>query len=242
MATQATSTVRVQPAHRSKLFYPAAAIVGCAIIFLGFARTYYLKEFFGTPALPTLLHLHGIVMTAWMLLLVVQATLVSVRRTDIHRRLGVLGGVLAVAIVAIGVTVGIRSARLGHAPTGIPALSFLAIPLGDMFVFATMVAAAMYYRRRPELHKRLMLIATVAVLPAGIARWPLGAVAHNPIVFFGLADLLFIGCVIYDCIKTRRLSPAYLWGGLVLIASHPLRLMISGTAPWLAFAHWVTRV
>ncbi len=119
-------------------------------------------------------------------------------------------------------------------------MSFLAIPLGDIAVFATLVAAALYYRRRPDLHKRLMLVATITILPPGIARWPVSFVAHVPLMFFGVTDLVLVGCIAYDLAKTRRLHPAFLWGGLLLIASHPLRLIASHTGPWLSFAHWIT--
>jgi len=241
MATQAAPG-RVQPAQRSRAFYPSVAVMAAIVIFVGFARTYYLKEFFGTPSLPLLLHVHGLVMTCWMVLLMVQTTLVATHRTSVHRRLGVAGGVLAVAVVALGTAVAIYAARNAHAPTGIPPLAFLAVPFGDVVVFSALVGAGFYFRRRPELHKRLMLVATIAILPPGIARWPVPWNVHTPLIFFGVADLILIGCVIYDYVKTRRLNPAYLWGGLLLIASHPLRLMLAGTAAWITFAHWITGV
>ncbi len=242
MAQHAVSPVRVQSARRPHLFYPAMALFVAAVVFVGFARTYYLKEFFGTRPLPLLLHVHGFIMTCWLGLLVVQTTLVATRRTHIHRRLGVAGGILAIAIVVIGSSVAIHAVRAGHAPTGRSPLAFLVIPLGDIGVFATLVAAGFYYRRRPELHKRLMLVATIAILPAGIARWPLSLVAHQSLRFFAATDLILLGCIAYDYFKTRRLSPAYFWGGLLLVASHPLRLMLAHTATWMTFAHWITGV
>lgn len=216
------------------------AILAAAIIFAGFARTYYLKELFGTPSLPLLLHIHGLLMSAWLALFITQTFLVATHRVQLHRRLGVLGAMVALAIIPVGVLTAIHAVRLGHAPTGASPLSFLAIPLGDIAVFGTLVAAALYYRRRPDLHKRLMLVATITILPPGIARWPVTFVAHVPLMFFGLTDLVLIGCVLYDWAKTRRLHPAFLWGGLLLLASHPLRLMISGTGAWLSFARWLT--
>jgi hypothetical protein len=240
MGHQAVSPVRVQAARHVGLFYPTMAVLAALIIFIGFAPTYYLRELFGGPALPLLLHLHGAAMTCWMALLIAQASLVAARRTDIHRRLGVFGGILAITIAVIGVSVAIRAARLGHAPAGPSPLAFLAIPLGDIFVFSTLVAAAFWYRKRPELHKRLMLVATIAILPPGLARWPFRP--HGPLMFFGIADLILICCFTYDYLKTRRFSPAYLWGGLLLIASHPLRLLLSGTTAWMTFAHWITGV
>jgi uncharacterized membrane protein YozB (DUF420 family) len=223
------------------------AIFAAGVILLGFARTYYLKEFFGTPPLPWLVHLHGALMTAWLALFAAQTTLVEKGRTDIHRRLGVAGALLAAAIVLVGPMVAVYAVRSGHStagaatPTGNP-LAFMVVPFGDIAVFAILVGAALFYRRRPQLHKRLMLVAVIAILPPGVARWPFHFLPRSPLLFFGFPDLVLIGCILYDFVKTRRLSPAFLWGGLLLIASHPLRLMFSGTAAWMSFAHWITGV
>jgi len=243
MATQsATFAAQSQSRSRANLFYPGIAVLAAAVIIFGFARTYYLKEFFDTPSLPLLVHLHGAVMTTWMALFIAQTTLVEKGRTDIHRRLGVAGAFLAAAIVSIGPVVAVRAVRRGHYPAGVNPLTFMAVPLGDIVVFGTLVGAALLYRRRPELHKRLMLVGTIAILPPGVARWPLQFLPKGPLFFFGFPDLVLLGCITYDYAKTHRLNPAFAWGGLVLIASHPLRLMLSHTSAWISLAHWITRM
>jgi hypothetical protein len=243
MATQsATIAARLQSRPRASLFYPGMAIFAAAVIIFGFARTYYLKEFFGTPPLPWLVHLHGAVMTTWMALFIAQTTLVEKGRTDVHRRLGVAGGFLAAAIVIIGPLLAVHSVQRGHHPPGVNPLAFMAVPFGDVVVFGTLVGAALYYRRRPEFHKRLMLVATIAILPPGVARWPLQFLPKGPLLFFGIPDLVLLGCIAYDYAKTRRLNPAFALGGLLPITSHPLRLMLSGTSFWMSFAHWITGV
>ena len=138
--------------------------------------------------------------------------------------------------------VAIRAVQLGHAPTGVPSLSFLIIPLGDIVIFAVLVAMAFFYRRRPEIHKRLMVVSTIAILPPGIARWPWMWVAHHPLRFFGVADLILLTCVLYDVVRTRRFNPVYLWGGSLLALSHPLRLELAHTQVWMTFARWITGV
>lgn len=241
MATQsATFAAQSQSRSPASLFYPGIAVFAAAVIIFGFARTYYLKEFFGTPSLPLLVHLHGAVMTTWMALFIAQTTLVEKGCTDIHRRLGVAGAFLAAAIIIIGPVVAVRAVQRGHHPPGVNPLSFMAVPLGDIVVFGTLVGAALLYRRRPELHKRLMLVGTIAILPPGVARWPLQFLPKGPLFFFGFPDLVLLSCITYDYAKTRRLNPAFAWGGLLLIASHPLRLMLSGTSAWMSFAHWIT--
>src|SRR3712207_2906720 len=82
--------------RRERMFYTGMAVAAAAVVFAGFARTYYLKPYFGTPSLTPLLHLHGVLFTSWIVLFVVQTTLVAVRRVNVHRRLGAVGGAVAV--------------------------------------------------------------------------------------------------------------------------------------------------
>jgi hypothetical protein len=217
--------------------YLMAAIGISLIILIGFARTYYLKGFFATPPLPSLLvHLHGIVMTAWGALFVVQVSLVATRRTKIHQRLGVLGAVLATLVVVVGVLTALYATARGATP-GPPPLQFLMIPLVDMLVFAILIGAALYYRRRLDVHKRLMLLAAVNMIAPAIARIPLGFISNGgALAFFALTDLVLLAFVAVDTIRHRRLHPVFLWGTLIVIASQPLRLAIAGTETWLRFA------
>ena len=220
-----------------RLYIWAAALVP-VIVLIGFARTYYLKGFFGNPPLPGLLvHLHGLVMTTWVVLFVTQVSLVATGRTRTHQRLGVFGAILAALVVIVGVLTGIAGAARGASP-GPPALQFLVIPLGDMLVFAILVGTALYFRRsRLDIHKRLMLLAAVNLLAPAIARIPLNFIATGgALAFFGLTDICLLACVAFDTIRNRRLHPAFLWGTLFVIAFQPLRLMLAGTDVWLRFA------
>ncbi len=220
-------------------FYVAAGLGVAALIFVGFAKTYYLKLAFGSPALPPLLHLHGLVMSLWFGLFILQARLVSAERVDLHRRLGILGSLLAVLMLGVGAKVAITAARLGHTP-GPPPLVFLVVPMGDLFVFGTLVGLGLWYRRRPDVHKRLILLAGVGILAAAIARIPIHALeTGGPLTYFGLTDLCVLACLGYDWARTRRLHPAFGWGALFIVLSHPLRLLIAGTGPWLRLARWM---
>ena len=228
--------------RRERLFYVGMALLIAITVFAGFSRSYFLKSYFGSPDLSLLLHIHGLVFTSWILLFLVQTTLVASRRTDIHRRLGVFGGVLAILVVIMGTATAIFRVKGGaHPIPGVSPLSFLAIPLFDMLVFATLVGAALYYRHRAAVHKRLMILATIALLAAPIARLPFALLRAGPPAFFALTDLFIVACIIYDLATRRRVHPATLWGALLIVASQPLRLMISGTPAWLAFASWLTR-
>ena len=229
---------RVITARQTRRFYVGMAIAIAITVFAGFSRTYFLKSYFGSPELSRLLHIHGVIFTAWVLFLLAQTTLVATGRTYIHRRMGVAGAVLAVLLVVVGTMTAILRVKGGSAPIpGVSGLSFLAVPLFDMLLFAILVGAALYYRRRLEVHKRLMLLGTIALLGAPIARFHLG----GPPTFFGLSDLFIVAMLVYDVVTRGKVHPATIWGGLAIVASQPLRLMISGTPAWLAFAGWLTR-
>jgi hypothetical protein len=228
--------------RRERLFYTGMAVAFVITVFSGFARTFFLRPHFDSRPLIPLLILHGIVFTSWLVLLVMQTTLVAVKRTSIHRRLGVAGGALAVLMVLIGTTTAIIRAKGTELPPGAGSpLAFLTIPLGDMLIFAILVATAFYFRRQLDTHKRLMLLATIAILPAAVARLPLGFIQRGgPLVFFGLTDLFIVPLLLYDLVTRGRPHRATVLGGLLIVISHPLRLIIGGTAAWLAFATWLT--
>jgi hypothetical protein len=180
-------------------------------------------------------------MTLWFALFIVQLRLVAAGRTDLHRRLGVFGAVLVVLIVAVGVTTAVDAGRRGVSPAPeVTPLMFMAIPLADLVVFAILVGVALWNRRRSDIHKRLMLLATLSILTPGIARIPLAFVQQGGLpMFFGLTVLSVIICVVVDTVKNRRLHPAFGWGGTLVVASVPLRLMLAGTAVWTQFATWL---
>ena len=239
MATATASRSLSQPSSRyDRVFYGGMAITMGLVAFVGFARTYYLSWYFGTHGtisggpLTAVVHIHAALFTAWVLLFVAQTSLVATHRVAVHRRMGVAVAVLAGLMVAAGTTIAIATARRGGAPPGISPEQFLAIPLGDIAGFATLVAIALWMRRNKEMHKRLMLLAYLAILAAAVARFP-GVLPLGPLAFYGFTFIPFLAAVvIYDWVTRGRVHPVYLWGGGLLIASVPLRLMISTTPAW----------
>ena len=237
----AVSSAAVRTGRRTRRFYVGMAIAIAITVFVGFSRSYFLKSWYGTPELSPLLHAHGLVFTAWVLFFLAQTVLVATGRTWLHRRMGVAGAALALLVLVVGMTVSITRVKTGTSPIpGVSALSFLAIPFFDMVVFAILVGTALYFRRRLEAHKRLMTLSMITLLPAPIARLQFPMLPPGPPTFFGLADLFIIALLVYDLSARRSLHPATIWGGLLVVASQPLRLMISGTPAWLAFASWLT--
>jgi hypothetical protein len=251
MATVAASTAsRQSPIARKsdRIFYSTMAIAMALTVFIGFGPTYYLKAF-GVQPLVTisggsftpLVHVHGALFTSWVLLFIVQTALIANHRVAVHRRLGIAGGVLALSMVVVGMTTAITQAARGAAPPGADPLGFLIVPMFDMLLFSGFVATALYLRRNKESHKRLMLLAYISILVAAVARLP-GVLPLGPLGFFGLTFIFLLVAVSYDLITQRRVHPVYIWGGTVLVLSVPLRLMISTTAAWRAFAEFLVSI
>jgi hypothetical protein len=232
---------------RDRLFYGGMATAMGLTVFAGFASTYYLRFFTGGPnttltggPFTAIVHVHGVLFTAWVLLFIVQTALVASRRVAVHRRLGVAGAVLAAAMVVVGTFLAIASAARGSAPPGVDPLAFLIIPIFDMVLFATFVTTALALRRDKEAHKRLMLLAYISIVVAAVARLP-GVLPLGPPAFFGLSFLFVVAAGMYDFLSKRQVHRVYLWGGALIAVSVPVRLVISGTGAWRALAELLTR-
>jgi hypothetical protein len=118
------------------------------------------------------------------------------------------------------------------------AKTFYAVPLGGMFSFATLIFFAYRTRRNPAVHKRLVLIATIAMMDAAIDRWPIAALQQSHIwtALCWYSMLLLI--VLYDLWSTGKVYRATILGSLFLIVVAELRIPIGSSAPWHAFAIW----
>ena len=121
---------------------------------------------------------------------------------------------------------------------GAPPLLFLAVPLVGMVVFAALVGSALYLRRHPAAHKRLMMLATLELVTAGVSRLPI-VDSWGPVGFFAVTDLFLLAMIVYDWRALGRVHTATLLGGAFLIASQPLRLILGATGIWTAFATWL---
>lgn len=225
-----------------RVFFTGLSLAMFFVVYVGFARSFYLHAWFPERPAPTepIFLIHGLAFSAWCVLLVLQPSLVALRRVDLHRRLGIAGAVLAGAMVGLGIVGALVAA---HRPGGflgvpVPPLQFLAVPLFDVALFGTFVAMAIANRRDGQAHKRWMVLATVNLLGAAFARWP--GLSPNPLVFFALADAFIVALAAWDLRSKGRLHGATLIGGLAIIVSQPLKLLISGTPAWLAFARWAT--
>jgi FtsH-binding integral membrane protein len=219
-----------------RLFFTGMALASALTLFLGFLPSYFHRSA-ELPVLTPLYQLHGALFTAWIALLVAQTALVAGGHTDTHRKMGVAGAVLAAVVFIAGVAVSIETLRRNGGPPGGDPRKFFAIPLGDIIVFGALVSAGVLQRRRVETHKRLMLLATISLLTAAVARF-LGQVGMGgaPNLFFG-TDVFVLVLVLYDLASRGRVHPATFWGGAMVVGFKPLLFYtLSATPAWLALA------
>jgi hypothetical protein len=229
---------RVADRRYEHLFFSAMAILILATVALGFARTYFLAGVFRAPLPNWLIHVHGAAFSSWIILLVAQTSLVSAGRTDIHRRLGILGFALASLMVILGTVAGTDALRRGFHPPGVDAKTFYIVPVTDMLFFGTLVFIAFRNRFNPSAHKRLILIGTAALLIAAVSRWPFAAVNNNLLVATFISDSFVLLVAAYDLFSTGKLHRATIWAGAFLIVAQQIRFPIAQSAAWHAFATW----
>jgi hypothetical protein len=238
--------------HADHRHYTWAGAAAFAVVFAGFARTYYLRFLFGVSSLPWLLHLHGALMTSWFALFFVQTYLVASHRVRLHRRLGVFGAVIAALIVVVGVTVALRfGAREMTKPQvdGPPALMVVGFFFAVLLVFAILVGTALLLRRRSDYHKRLMLLSCLSMVGPGLTRIPFKQIPALAFLksgglfgLFGLDLLLLYACIAWDTWRHRRPHRAFVGGALLIIAAEdpakPIWLFLS-TTTWTHIATWL---
>jgi hypothetical protein len=224
-------------------FYPLVGIALVVLTVAGFARTYYLRFLYDLPPLKMLVHLHGLVFTAWLALFVTQTRLIARHNYGLHQKLGIVGAVLAVGVVTIGIVtalVGAPDPRMR--PMGFTGLQFLIFPLAGITFFGICVGAAIALRRRSALHKRLMLLGMIAVLGPGVARLiRLMGLGESFLVIQTSVVFVFVAwALLHDWFRNRIVHPVFAVGGLLLVLSWPIRAAVAGTDTWVALAGWLT--
>lgn len=238
MATAA----RVIPRPAARRIYVAVSVLVTAIAFVGFWTSYFGPLLTaGSVDAPAIIHFHATIYVGWLLIFVTQTVLAASGRIAAHTRLGnfAIGyGVLVVAaglIAAFGMFV--LRVRAGN---GVEAQGRLLGPLVDMSVFAPLFAAAIYYRRRPELHKRLMVVATTYLLVAAVARMPFLGEPRNVYVLHSIWMAPILLAMAHDFSRRRRVHPIYVGGLVLLVATGPaLRAVVRVSEPWRSASGWL---
>jgi len=239
----ATVVFEPQESRLDKYFFPAMALLILATVLWGFARTYFLAGVFKAPLPNVLIHLHGAAFSSWVLLLITQTSLVAANRAEVHRKMGLVGFVLACLMVILGVLASTDLLRREFGQTtdasGLDPKTFYIIPLTDMLIFGTLVFLAFRARSNPPAHKRFLLIATTALMVAAVARWPIGFIQNNP---FWVAQLCTYGflllLVAHDLWTTRTVHRVTIWASAFLIVVQQVRVPLGHTDAWHCFATW----
>lgn len=227
-------------------FFFGISLVLLLTVLIGFAPTLYLSAFRDLPPLPGHLHLHGAILTSWFVWLVVQTSLVKANRIAQHRRLGVVGAILGLAVVFAGplatfnvvprirdagfnLDMDISALGVGGMGKGDSIAHFLSATVvwpnfASIATFAVLLLAAILLRHRSQAHKRLMVLASISIVGpalARISRWPGLGGEQGPFIPLALVVLL-LAVVLHDVISTRRVNPATLLGAAFAV------LMVAG--------------
>jgi hypothetical protein len=230
------ATTRTNP---DRNFFLTMTLLALAVVIGGFAPTYYLKLWFGTPELKLSVHVHSILATAWCALLVTQTILIRKGRYDWHRILGMSGLAIAALMVITGYMVIFGKPR----PT-VASRAFIFTPMLGLLLFSIFVATAVYYRRNAAMHKRLMYLSLLFIVGAAMARL-LRHFGDNSLMqahlhHYAVYVLLFLPLVIYDLVRLRKLHRATVVGIAVHALMHPLHFLVAFTPTWQRFANWLT--
>jgi hypothetical protein len=227
-------------ARRDRLFYRGAALAFLATALAGFSRTYFLNTVCRGPALTPLLHVHALMGTAWLVLLVAQTSLVSAGRVDLHMKLGIAGALVAAAFVPLGIMVPLEMARQGAlAPER---LVFLIFPFTQVLMFGGVIGAALWNRKRPEIHKRLMMVGTAIMITPALARLlllvPLPE-GPRPVVALVLSTAFLAAGMLHDWRTRGRAHRIYVWATVAIVLSGPVRFGLAHTGGWRSVVAWL---
>ncbi|MBA2918431.1 hypothetical protein GON01_05525 [Sphingomonas sp. MAH-20] len=230
-------------AERQFYFWMAAAIL--ATVFAGFAPSFYLRgavpAYHPYPPMTWLVATHGLIFSAWVLLFMTQVALVSAGRADLHRRLGLAGFAMVVLMAGVGTAAALFAVARDTAPPGVSPLSWLAVPLLDVPVFVSLIGLGLTNRRKPQVHKRFMLVSMIGLLPPSIGRLPWPEAMPFPLIIIGGQLLFLVPLALWDLHSRGRVHWVTAAGAGVLVGSWLFRLAIWQTPWWLAFAGWISR-
>jgi hypothetical protein len=229
------------------------ALICAGVAFIGFVPTYWVPLVAGSLHPHPVIHVHALVFFSWVLFLVAQTWLASTRRIAWHRAMGMFGISIATAMTILGILTAIdrmqAATAIGQKAAG---LAFAIVPIGAIAFFAIAFAAAIANVRRPDWHKRLMLVASVSILDAPIARWfmlalaPPGAAGPPPVsVDLGpslVASVLLVVAMAVDWLRRKQVHPAYLIGACTYIGWKLAQEALSTTSQWQVVAEWIMRL
>lgn len=225
----------------------ASAMIATAIA--GFAPSIVHTAGRRAPLSP-LVSAHGIVFFAWLLIVLAQSRLVATRHLALHRQLGLAAVFVLALMIPLAYAASVSMVRRGFDLSGDLRIDHDPLyesifPFVDITMFSVLVIVALAYRRRPEIHKRLMLFANITLMPPALAHF----IGNTPrleslpaAIIMVPISIFLIAAVARDCLVARRIHPLTIGLAILLFVSGPLRAgLIGPSAAWQQFARWLAR-
>jgi uncharacterized membrane protein YozB (DUF420 family) len=242
-ATPFEPRARSTPIHGRQVltdhFHALMSLLIAAVMMYGFGNGIDARLPRAPSPPPAIVYLHAIVFSAFVALFVVQSALIRTRNVRWHRRLGVLGVLMGAALPFLGMATVLSGLKRSG---GAASLAFLVFQLNDLVSFSIAFGLAVWWRRKPELHRRLMLMAVCILTAAAFGRFPAGLLPANPLWFYAGVDLLILLGVTRDLLAAGRVHLVYVIGLPAAVAAQLGAMAIFLTAPpvWMAMARGLT--
>lgn len=234
---KAVSTTNRRKTFLGLYFYFGMSLVMPVLVVWGFSHTVNTSLFHANPPRPLLLWMHGAAFSTWVVFFIAQSALVRVRKVSVHRFLGCFGAGLATLMVVLGFTITVVMTRFDtfvlHQKD---VAAFLGIPFADMIVFGTCIALAIYWRKRPEYHRRLVFLATCQLMDAAIGRFDFW---YNHSLFYAGLDLLIVLGMVRDGVVDGRVHKVYRYAlpPIIVLQSLAIYTWRANPAWWQVITH-----
>lgn len=218
-------------------FYFSMSLLVAAIVIYGFSRTVGPHLIHPPSPRPAILYVHAFLFAGWLLFFIVQSALVRMRNVQVHRKLGWFGLAMGVAMLIVGVATTIVMTKLDIREGVNDAAAFMVIPFNDTLEFSALFGLAFYWRKKPEFHRRLILMASCALTAAAFGRFPTVLIPDHWL-YAGVDVLILLG-VLRDLIVIKRLHPVYLYGLPLMMLAQFLTTYtyVKALPAWLGVAH-----
>jgi hypothetical protein len=223
-------------------FYLFMSLLIAVLIVYGFSHTVDKNLIHPAVPRPFLLYIHATVFGGWVVFYILQSALVRTHNVKVHRRTGWFGVALGVVIPVVGISTAITMTRfnivqLHHTD----AASFMLVPFFDIVAFSTTFALGIYWRKKPEMHRRLLLIASCALTAAAFGRFPPNLLP--PVIFYAGVDLLILLGVVRDLVVNRRVHRVYQYAlpGFIVGQTVVMYTVVHNSPYWLKIANAIVR-
>jgi len=229
-----------RPGLLNRYFYFFMSLLIAVTVIYGFGHTINDNLLHAVVPRPWLLSLHACIFSGWVLFLILQSALVRTHHVGLHRTLGWFGAALGASMPIVGIATAIAMARFKiqqlHAPVQATE-DFIIVPLWDISCFTVAFTLAILWRRKPEFHRRLILVATCALMAAAFGRFPLQILPGN--TFYAGVDALIVLGVVRDLVVDRRIHKVYVYALPIFIVGQIVVVQIMTRQPafWTRIAY-----